>query len=188
MILERFIFTQNIYMSKPLPSTYPAHFDSYIKLVPEEDLVKAIKDQQELIDNYYVGISEEKSMYAYAEGKWTLKEMLQHIIDAERIFTYRALSFARQEQQSQPGFDENTYALHSDANSRTWKSLCEELKAVRLASLFLFESFTDVMLETQGIGNQKPANAGAMGFTMLGHIYHHKNIIEERYLRPYSSN
>ena len=77
-------------MSKPLPATYPPHFDVYVKLVPEDSIIKAFKDQQPVVDDLFDTISEEKSMFSYAEGKWTLKEMLQHIIDAERIFAYRA--------------------------------------------------------------------------------------------------
>jgi hypothetical protein len=168
-------------MSKPLPATYARHFDNYIKLVPEENVFEALKAQQPVIDTFFDAISEERSMYAYAEGKWTLKELLQHIIDGERIFTYRALCFARKEAQSLPGFEENDYAANSNANSRKWKSLCEELKAVRKATVILFETFTDEMLESPGIGNQKPCTANAVGFTLVGHLQHHKNVIEERY-------
>ncbi len=170
-------------MSKPLPATYPVHFDAYVKQVAEEDLIKAIHEQQELIDHYFDSISEEKSMFLYAPGKWTLKEMLQHIIDTERIFTYRALCFARKELQPLPGFEENDYAANSNANARSWKSLCEEMKAVRRSSLLMFENFTDNMLDSSGIANQRPATVKAMGFVMLGHVYHHRNIIEERYLK-----
>ncbi|MCP9750910.1 DinB family protein [Ferruginibacter sp. HRS2-29] len=169
-------------MPKPLPATYAPHFDNYIKLVPEEDLIAAIKAQQPVIDRYFDTISEEGSMYAYAEGKWTLKEMLQHIIDAERIFCFRALAFARKEPHSVPGFEEDDYAQNSKANNRTWKSLCDELKAVRNASILLFESFTSEMLNSPGTGNGKPCTANAMGFVMVGHLNHHKNIIEERYM------
>lgn len=169
-------------MSKPSPATYAPHFANYIKLVQEEDLIAAIKAQQPIINNYFETISEEGSMYAYAEGKWTLKEMLQHIIDAERIFCFRALAFARREPQSVPGFEEDDYARNSNANSRSWKSLCEELKVVRSASILLFESFTAEMLDFPGTGNGKPCTANAMGFVMVGHLNHHRNIIEERYL------
>lgn len=168
-------------MPKPLPATYPAYYDRYIKLVEEDELPHAFARQQSLIDEYFPAITEEESRYAYAEDKWTLKEMLQHIIDTERIFACRSLCFARQEMQSLPGFEENDYARHSNANARKWQLLCDELKVVRASSLLLFESFTEAMLETSGIANKHPASTLSMGFTMIGHIYHHRNIIEERY-------
>ena len=148
----------------------------------EEDVMTAIENQQSVIDNFFDRISEEKSTYAYAEGKWTLKELLQHVIDTERIFIYRALAFARKETQSLPGFDEKTYATNSNANARSWKSLCEELKAVRNTSRLLFENFTDEMLSSSGLANNNPTTVNAIGFILVGHVYHHKNIVETRYL------
>ena len=169
-------------MPKPTEGTYPVYFQTYINYVQEEDVMTAIENQQSVIDNFFDRISEEKSTYAYAEGKWTLKELLQHVIDTERIFIYRALAFARKETQSLPGFDEKTYAANSDANARTWKSLCEELKAVRNTSRLLFENFTDEMLSSSGLANNNPTTVNAIGFILVGHVYHHKNIVETRYL------
>ena len=169
-------------MPKPTEGTYPVYFQNYINYVQEEDVMTAIENQQTVIDNFFDSISEEKSTYAYAESKWTLKELLQHVIDTERIFIYRALAFARKETQSLPGFDEKTYAANSNANARTWKSLCEELKAVRTTSRLLFENFTDEMLSSSGLANNNPTTVNAIGFILVGHVYHHKNIVETRYL------
>ena len=169
-------------MPKPTEGTYPVYFQTYINYVQEEDVMTAIENQQSVIDNFFDRISEEKSTYGYAEGKWTLKELLQHVIDTERIFIYRALAFARKETQSLPGFDEKTYAANSNANARTWKSLCEELKAVRNTSRLLFENFTDEMLSSSGLANNNPTTVNAIGFILVGHVYHHKNIVETRYL------
>jgi hypothetical protein len=169
-------------MSKPLPASYPDYFDRYIKLVPGEDLLESIKDQQGIVDDYFESISEEQSTFAYAEGKWTIKEILQHIIDAEKIFAYRALCIARKERQSLPGFDENEYAANSHANNRTWASLCQEMKSVRQTTLCMFESFTDDMIDSAGLSNEKAVTVNALGFITLGHLYHHKNVIDERYL------
>ena len=165
-------------MPKPTEGTYPVYFQNYINYVQEEDVMTAIENQQTVIDNFFNRISEEKSTYAYAESKWTLKELLQHVIDTERIFIYRALAFARKEIQSLPGFDEKTYAANSNANARTWKSLCEELKAVRNTSRLLFENFTDEMLLSSGLANNNPTTVNAIGFILVGHVYHHKNIVE----------
>ncbi len=166
-------------MSKPLTGFY---YDNYIQLVAEEELMDAFHQQQSIIDNYFEGITEEQSNHAYAPGKWTPKELLQHIIDCERIFSYRALSIARKETASLPGFDENEYAAASEAHLRTWKSLCEELKAVRRSSLYLFESFQEGQLNTVGLANDKLLSVRAIGFILIGHLIHHKNILEERYL------
>lgn len=169
-------------MPKPVEGTYPTYFQNYINQVNEDNVFSALKNQEETITTFFDTISEEKSTYAYAEGKWTLKELLLHIIDAERIFNYRALAFARKEIQSLPGFDENSYAANSYANSRTWKSLCEELKAVRKATQLLFESFSPETLNSSGFANNNPTTVNAMGFIIVGHVYHHVNIIKERYL------
>ncbi|MEP6713747.1 MAG: DinB family protein [Ferruginibacter sp.] len=169
-------------MPKPIQGTYPPYFQNYINFVTEDDVISAIKNQQEIINSFFDTVSEERSNYAYAEGKWTLKELLQHVIDTERIFNFRALAFARKESQSVPGFEEADYAANSNANARTWKSLCEELKVVRKSSQILFENFTGEMLSNSGLANNNPTTVNALGFILVGHVYHHKNIMETRYL------
>ncbi len=169
-------------MPKPIAGTYPPYFENYISLVKEDNLFEAFKNQHPVINSFFDAIPEEKSGYAYAPGKWTIRELMQHIIDTERIFNYRALCIARKETVSLPGFDENTYAANSNANARTWKSLCDELKAVRISSELLFESFTPEMLDATGIANEKPCNVMALGFILVGHINHHIRILQERYL------
>lgn len=169
-------------MPKPTTGTFPPYFDKYISLVPEDNISEALINQQPLIDNFFDRISEEKAGYAYAEGKWTIKELLQHVIDTERIFNYRALAIARAEKQSLPGFDENDYAAVCDANRRTWIDLVEEFKAVRKATIFLLNSFTNKMIETQGLANEKKVSVNAICFIIVGHVYHHVKIVELRYL------
>ena len=107
---------------------------------------------------------------------------MQHVIDTERIFNYRSLAFARKEAASLPSFDENSYAANSNANARPWKDLVAELKAVRKTTEQLFDSFSDEVLNNSGIANNKPFTVNALGFTTIGHLYHHKKVIEERYL------
>lgn len=169
-------------MPKPIEGTYPKAFHNYVSQVKEESLLEAFNNQRVLVNNFFTAIPEDKTNKGYAEGKWSLKELLQHMIDAERIFCYRALCFARKETASLPSFDENIYADNSNANLRSWKSLSEEMKLVRKASEMLFESFTEEMLNNSGIANNNPATALALGFTIIGHVNHHKRIIEERYL------
>lgn len=169
-------------MPKPVIGTYPAYYETYISKVAENDLMDAFRQQHEVIANFFDTISEEKAGHSYAEGKWTIKELLQHVIDTERIFDFRALAFSRKETASIPGFDENSYADNSFANERTWKSLIEELKAVRIATELLFKSFNTDMLNGTGIANNNPITVNAIGFIIVGHLNHHKNIIAERYL------
>lgn len=159
------------------------YFENYLRQVPETDVIDAFKNQQTLIDTYFGSVSEKDSTFAYAEGKWTLKEMLQHIIDTERIMAYRALCIARGEKASLPGFDENIYAANSFANNRTWKSLAEEMVAVRRSTLRMFESFEKSSLENIGTANGREITPELIGLVMVGHLYHHKNVIQERYLK-----
>lgn len=169
-------------MSNSSPTNQPGYFQLYIDQVKEKDLATAFTNQSTIIKEFLPSINEEKSLFAYAEGKWTLRELLQHIIDTERILTFRALCFARKESASLPGFDENEYAAAATANNRTWESLTAEFIAVRKSSLFLFDSFTPDMLAGTGIANNNPFTVHQLGFIVVGHFTHHKKIIEERYL------
>ncbi|MBS1511731.1 MAG: DinB family protein [Bacteroidetes bacterium] len=169
-------------MPKPNPATHPGYFQRYISQVPEDDLTAAFQNQLPVMTAFFKNISEEKSAYAYAEGKWTIKELLQHMIDTERIFAYRSLCFARHEQQSLPGFDENTYAANSNANKRKWSELIDEFLSVRQTTEILFSSFTEAALNHSGIANNNPCTALSMGFTAIGHVYHHIAVMKERYL------
>ncbi len=169
-------------MPKPSPETYFAYFKRYVDLVPDEDLATAFSNQLTVIKDFLATISEEKSMYAYAPGKWTLKEVLLHITDTERIFNYRALAIARKETAPLPGFDENLYADNSNANNRSWQNLIDEFLAVRQSTQFLYDSFTDEMFASAGIASNNPLTVNSLGFTTLGHFYHHKKVMEERYL------
>lgn len=169
-------------MPKPSPASYPGYFQRYIDQVAEEDLQTAFLNQSTLIRSFFQGITEEKSNYAYAEGKWTIKEVLQHITDTERIFSYRALAFARGEKANLPGFEENDYAANSNANTQPWQQLIEELVVVRRSTELLFKSFTEDMLLRDGTANNNRISVAGIGFILAGHFNHHKKIIEERYL------
>jgi len=169
-------------MSKPSTESYPVYFQRYVNQVPEDDLFAAFKNQLPVIKEFLATVSEEKSFYAYDEGKWTLKELLQHTIDTERIFNYRALCFARLEKASLPSFEEDEYAANSDANRRTWKDMVDEFLAVRQATELLFKSFSPEMFDHIGTSNNKPGTVKSIGFTLIGHFYHHKKVMEERYL------
>ena len=169
-------------MPRPQENEFAPYYGRYIELVKENDVLEALNAQESLIENFLKSIPEEKWDYAYAEGKWTVKELVQHIIDAERIFTYRALRIARKDETPLPGFEENEYAPASQAGRRTGASLTEELLAVRKATELLFKSFTPEMFQHKGIASNQPVTVNALGFITLGHFYHHRNILIERYL------
>lgn len=169
-------------MPKPNVDDYAKSFSGYIAGVQEDDLEQAMKNQSLIIPGFLNSISEENSVYAYAEGKWSIKEVLQHLIDAERIFNYRALCIARKETVSLPGFDENTYAANSNGNTRKWQSLVNEFLHIRKATEDLYSSFTEEMLWQKGLSNNNTATPLSFGFITIGHFSHHKRIIEERYL------
>jgi len=166
------------------PTSLPGYFQVYINQVKEADLAAAFSRQSMVIKDFFPAINETQASLAYAPGKWTLKELLQHLIDSERIFTYRALCFARGEQTLLPGFDENDYANASNANQRSWDDLVAEFVALRRATLFLFNSFTPAMLANMGTANNNVLSVESIGFILLGHFNHHKQIMEERYLSP----
>lgn len=169
-------------MTKPSSESHAAFFQRYIDQVPEDNFLTAFENQSLITSTFLNSISEEKSSFAYAEKKWTLKELLQHIIDTERILCYRALCIARHETASLPGFDENGYAAHSNANSRNWDSMVKEFQIVRIATELLFRSFSDEALLKTGTANGNLISVKSLGYIISGHFYHHKKVIEERYL------
>ena len=157
-------------------------YHNYINLVTEDDLMEAFDKESASFIRFLDTIPTEKYDYRYAEGKWTIKEVLQHIIDAERIFAYRALRFARKDTTPLPGFDENLFAAASKADKRSWDKLVEEFKVVRRSSELLFHSFDEDQLQSDGISSNSPNYVLALGFILIGHATHHQKIIKERYL------
>lgn len=168
-------------MPTPSPTNQPGYFQRYTRLVPEKTLPEAFTVQQQRLESFLGTFSEEQSRFRYAPGKWSVKELLLHMTDSERIFSYRALCFARGEQQSLPGFEENDYAALSDADQRSWASLLDEFRAVRTATRLLFEGFSPAMLAREGTANGQRLSVADIGFILLGHYYHHENILRERY-------
>lgn len=157
-------------------------YHNYINMVTEDELPEAFNKESASFIRFVETIPPEKYDYRYAEGKWTIKEVLQHIIDAERIFSYRALRFARKDKTPLPGFDENSFAQAAKAGTRNWDKLVEEFKVVRRSSELLFHSFDDDQLQSDGISSNSPNYVLALGFILIGHAMHHQKVIKERYL------
>lgn len=170
-------------MARPDMTRVPEFYHNYINHVPEADLMTAFKNQTTLFTEFLESIPANKIDYAYAPGKWTIKEVLQHIIDAERVFTYRSLRFARKDSTPLPGFDENLFAKNAKADKRKWSELIEEFKNLRKATIFLFGSLDDEQLEEAGISNHYSNYVLAFGYIVIGHPLHHMRIIKERYLQ-----
>lgn len=167
---------------RPDLSRVPSFYHTYINHVPQDDLVEAFRVQGPAFIKFLESIPPEKRDYAYDKGKWTIKEVVQHIIDAERVFSYRALRFARKDPTPVPGFDENIFARNAKADKRDWNNLVEEFKAVRMSSEYLFDSFDDDQLDATGTANNNSIYVLALGFVMIGHAMHHIRITKERYL------
>jgi hypothetical protein len=160
----------------------PDFYRPYIALVEQDDVNTALRKTNKKFRKFLKNIPDKKTDYAYAEGKWTIKEALQHIIDAERVFGYRALWFARKDIQPLPGFDENAWAVHADVSGRKWEDMVDEFKSLRRSTEHLFDSFTEEELKASGTSNNKVINVEAIGYICAGHVAHHIKIIKERYL------
>ncbi|RYU81300.1 DinB family protein [Hymenobacter persicinus] len=169
--------------ARPASGTYVPYFLNYISRVPEgAEPLDLLRQQPAELRALIGNLSEEQALTSYAPGKWTIKQMLLHMIDTERIFAYRALRIARGDQQPLPGFDENAYAEESGADGRTLADLFEEYDAVRQASLTLFRSFSPDMLDRSGTASNNPLTVRALLFVLPGHEAHHMHILRERYL------
>jgi uncharacterized damage-inducible protein DinB len=167
---------------RPDLSRVPSFYHNYISHVPQDDLLEAFNVQTPAFVKFIENIPEEKRDYRYAKEKWTIKEVLQHVVDAERIFAYRALRFARKDPTFLPGFDENTFADNAKASKRDWNNLAGEFKVVRMSSEYLFASFDNDQLEAAGTANNSSVYVLGIGFLLIGHAMHHMEVIRERYL------
>lgn len=158
------------------------HYRDYINSITEDDPVSAFEHHSREAIDFFNSITEEQSTFKYAENKWTLKEVLQHVIDAERVFNFRALSLARGENTPLPPFDENDFAANSHANDRSWKSLAEEFAAVRSSSMAQVKSFNESDLPRTGIVSGKRISVVAILYITVGHVMHHLDVIKSKYL------
>lgn len=169
-------------MPRPDLSRVPEFYHGYINTVKEDDLLAGLKSSTGNLFALLNSIPPKKHDYRYAEGKWTIKEVVQHMIDGERVFSYRALRFARKDDTPLPGFDENLFAQTAKADKRKWSDLLEEFAALRKASEAMFSSFDNEQLEQSGVASESPTYVLGIGYILAGHVNHHCGIIKERYL------
>lgn len=168
--------------SQLVENEYPVYCETYFKAAGEVVLIEELEICLHDFIRFVQNLPMDKFDYRYAEGKWTIKEIIQHIIDTERILAYRALRISRNDSTPLPGFDENSYAVNTPANTRSLQDLLTELSAVRHSNLLLFKSFSEEQLLSKGIASDQPISVRAIGFMIIGHQKHHQNVFLEKYL------
>ncbi len=168
--------------SELLKTEYSAFYATYINALGDLSLMEGMEKGLKQMVSFIAAIPTEKLEYRYAEGKWTIKDLLLHLIDAERIFAYRALRIGRGDKTPLAGFEENHFVLHANANSRSVESLIKEFQLVRKSTLELFENFSEEQLAYLGTSSDAIISVRAIGFIISGHQNHHLKIIQERYL------
>lgn len=163
-------------------SEYAEFYAPYIQTLNNDDLIEELEISVHRLIRFVQEIPMDKYDYQYAPGKWTIKDILQHLIDAERVFSYRSMRFARNDNTELPSFDENAYAEQAFGYRRSIKDLLTELAIVRQSTLALFKTFSDEQLVKSGIASGKRMSVRALGFVIIGHQNHHQRIFSERYL------
>lgn len=171
------------FIGRPNPELAPAYAKYYFdRTIGQEDLLLALEKNLDETVHFIDSLPESKADFQYADDKWTLKGVLLHIIEAERVFQYRALRFSRKDSTPLNGFDEDWYVNHNNHDQRTLQDLRDEFLHVRRAGISLFKGMTASMLDEPGTANGTPNTSRNLGWMMIGHAIHHCNIIKERYL------
>lgn len=168
--------------TRPAANEYSDHFSGYIGQVPDGDLVQTLERHGKEFAEFLKKIPESKGDHAYGPGKWTIKEVVGHLSDSERVFAYRAMRIARGDTIALPGFDENAWVPNSGAGSRTLADLTEEFLAVRAATITLFEHLPPEAIARQGTASNREITVRAIAWIVAGHAIHHQKILRERYL------
>jgi hypothetical protein len=169
-------------IAAPAKSEADSYYFTYIDQVTGDDAQAALSDQLQQSDALFRAISEEKSLFRYAPGKWSIRQVLNHITDTERAFAFRALWFARKFDAPLPGFDQNIAASGADADTIIWAAHAEEFRQVRLSTISLFENMPGDALLRSGMASEKPFTVRSLAWIVAGHYAHHTRIIRERYL------
>ena len=170
-------------INRPTAEEYPDVYQKYVTLLPEGDILYLLEKQSVDLRYMFKNISDERAEETYAEGKWTMKEVLQHLIDSERIFGYRALCISRLEEASLPGWDENQYVYNSLANIRPLEAILDEYELTRRSNMAMFRSLTSDMLNNYGLANGRPISVRGVIHVMAAHELHHLLILQDRYLK-----
>ncbi|QEK52621.1 DinB family protein [Pedobacter aquae] len=170
-------------MYQPFSNEYAPYYEGYIKLVSGQNILRKLKNQLNEVDDFLAEIPAEKHDYAYADGKWTIKEVVAHLIDTERVMAYRAMRFSRNDFTPLPGFDQDFYMQNIDVSKRSFNDLVDELLIMRQANLYFFKSLTEEDYKKKGVASEREVSVGALLFIMAGHIEHHFRVLKEKYLK-----
>ncbi len=171
------------FIDRPILSAAPDYYHYYFQLTNEDSYLEtALQNQLSNFELFINSIPSEKENYSYAEGKWSVKGVVAHCVETERILQYRALRFSRFDSTEISGFDENWYTKHNNHEALSLSDLMEEFTCVRKATLLLYQNMTLQMLDFVGIANQKPNTARNIGWFIVGHLIHHTKVIKQRYL------
>ncbi len=168
-------------MNRPNESEYIPYFQSYIGRVTEEEILPVLRSQLDELDVLLNSVAPERETYRYADGKWSIREVVGHLIDAERVFGYRALSIARGEINNLPDFDENAYMLAAPYDRIDLEDLLSEFRLVRLSNIAMFRNLDEEAWPRMGTANHAPVSVRALAFIMAGHVRHHMGVLGERY-------
>jgi len=168
-------------INRPQPDEYPPFASVYVGHVETTNVLELLTESGDSTYQLFSNMSEEKALYAYAPGKWTLKQVLGHMIDTERTFSYRAFVFSRNNIEL-PGFDQDIYVNNTDFNSRTIQDLALEFAAVRESTLYLFRAFSEEQLSRKGVASGSPVSVRGLVYMTAGHELHHLKLIQERYM------
>jgi DinB superfamily len=169
-------------MRRPEKNEYAPYYEGYISGLKGDDPLRSLENQFQEIQSLLSSISEEEANYAYSEDKWNVKEVLGHIVDTERIMSYRALCISRKEKQSLPGFEQDDYVKESNFKDRSMTNLLEDYRAVRKCTISLFKNFTEEMYNQEGVANDKNITVLALLYIIAGHELHHLKILKEKYI------
>ncbi len=168
---------------RPAADEYAPHYDTYVSKVTGPDVMAALTAQQRDTARFLAGLTEAQAAHRYAPGKWSIREVIGHLADSERIFSYRLLRIARADTTPLPGFDENTYVPAGEFERRPLASVAAEFASIRGATLTLLEGLTSEALARMGTASGKPVSARALAFIICGHETHHLGVIRDRYLK-----
>jgi len=169
-------------MTRPQANEAATYYSRYIDLITDEDIVSRLKSQLGETTSFLSKISDEKSLNTYAPGKWTIRQVLNHVNDAERVFASRAFWFARGLPDALPGFDQDVCVEAAGANDVSWNDLTNEFNNVRQSTISLFENLPAEAWMRTGVASDNPFTVNALGYIIAGHVSHHCNVIQERYL------
>src|SRR5712664_953688 len=169
-------------MNRPAESEYAPYYQSYVAQVSEEEIVPVLRSQLDDLDLLLGRVAPERETYRYAEGKWSIREIVGHLIDGERVFGYRAFCIARGEQQNLPGFEQDEYMLTAPYDRIELEDLLSELRLIRLGNIAMLRTLDEEGWSRVGTANDNQVSVRALAFIMAGHVRHHMNVLRERYL------